>query len=702
MNRTRAFSAFFFTVRVVLLAFFGFGILGLPKPALAQSDITDDEIVDVTDEFCDPDEGDDCEVESVASILDSTTSTEIDTYYATFITVDLLDYDYYAYVEGYLYQDDVLIADGDAFDDGSGEAELDGATPINVSGGADAYAAEADSYLYDADYDEYDYILSTEADATLGPPDLTSVSPAYVYVGTNGTLTLGGDSLVNPFGACATSVSAVPASSGATGLTLTAGSFNPDQQSGTATYEATLTATTGPWDIGMGSCLGGTIYSVTTKGLFTVGDPTPSIISVSPSTWTAGSTNLSVTITGSGFGSNPQLAVSGAGVTASITSHSDNGESGGATIVASVTVPACADGTVTITVTSQGYNGSGFGAAYSGQSDSTTSTATIATVPGSPPGAPQIMFGGKNVAGTTTSVVVGQQISLTGQCPTQACTTVQSWKWTPPTGTAVGSYTASTAGGVTLGALPSTGSNPYAFYWVYAGTFTVSVQYTLTNGETSPSSTATFKVAGLTSGTDTATSPYSGKLAIDTLTGCSAQPGGPYLVYGNVSGPAPGCSGKTTGTAGILFTASGTQPGSGKYFFVQLLTTDTTTDTNSSGAKVVCTTTVGIDQSYPYAGQPTSTTATDAPEAPLPSTYVTVNRVFNATMYLMWQSSTANSIPVTIGYQSWQFNGTGTQSGGKWTPSGSGAPIGSFTTASASQANKGYPSWTGPATQSCN
>ena len=79
-----------------------------------------------------------------------------------------------------------------------------------------------------------------------------------------------------------------------------------------------------------------------------------------------------------------------------------------------------------------------------------------------------------------------------------------------------------------------------------------------------------------------------------------------------------------------------------------------------------------------------------------------MNRVFIATMYLLWQSSTASSIPITIGYQAWQFNGTGTQKSSKWTASGSGAPTGSFTPAAGSQANKGYPSWTGVAIRSCN
>lgn len=694
MNRTHL--TLLLCLRIALLGIAALGILAMPKYASAQENITDDEDVDVTDEFCDPEAGDDCEVESVASILDTTNTSTLYTYSATYITLDLLDYGYEAYVEGYVYQDSSLIADGDSYDDGSGAAELDGTISINLTDGPYAYELDTESYLYDG-VDYYD-ILGTEADVTLGIPEITSVSPAYAFVGTSGSLTIGGESLSNPFGGSVVpSVSAVPGTTGGTGLTI---SGDLGDTGGTASYDATLTATTGPWDIGLSTEFGVTFFSSTSHGLFTVGDPTPSISSVNPSQWTAGKLNFSVTISGSYFGSDPQLTVSGGGATATISSHSDNGSPGGATINANVSVSNACDtaDTVAITVTSTGYNGTGFVPAYSGQSDNGGSTATI--VP-NPAGAPQIMFGGKNVAGTTTTVVVGQQISLTGAVPTQACTAVKNWDWTAPTGTAVGGATATSASGFSLQALPGSGVNPYTFNWVYAGSFTVSTKYTLTNGETSPTSTATFTVKGLTSGKDTATSPYNGKFSIDNLTGCTGIAAGPDLVYGNVSGPQPGCPGTTTGTPGILFTASGSQPGSGKYTFVQLITTDTTKYTSGSGT-TTCTTTVGIDTSYPYKGQPTSTTATDAPETPLPSSYTTVNRVFNATMYLLWQSTTTGSIPVTIGYQSWSSNGTGTQSGGRWSASGSGAPNGSFTPASSTQANKGYPVWSGVATRSCN
>ncbi len=59
------------------------------------------------------------------------------------------------------------------------------------------------------------------------------------------------------------------------------------------------------------------------------------------------------------------------------------------------------------------------------------------------------------------------------------------------------------------------------FYWVYAGTFPMTYQYTLTNGMSSPVSTATFKVSGLTGG-PLANTNY-GLLTVDNLTGCPAQ-----------------------------------------------------------------------------------------------------------------------------------------------------------------------------------
>jgi hypothetical protein len=337
---------------------------------------------------------------------------------------------------GFIYQDGVLYASGCASDDGNGVAAVGGHIAINTLNGPHNYSVLTDSY-YDYYYNggcesggTCAFIVSTQVAAEIGAPQINSVSPAYVFVGTSGTLTLNGLSFVNPFGGNPTTIGATK--SGGTGFTVSTGSVNATQA--TASYTSALTSTTGNWDIGMSYNLGGTIVQGV-FGSFTVGDPPPSISTVNPSQWTAGQTNFPVTISGSYFGSNPQLTVVGGGATASITSHTDTGQPNGATINTSVSVPnACdASGSVTITVTSQGYNGSGFAAAYPGESSSATASATIIPVAGPlAPLAPNILFNTANVAGKTTTVVVGQKITLTGQVPTQSCMTVASQKWSRP------------------------------------------------------------------------------------------------------------------------------------------------------------------------------------------------------------------------------------------------------------------------------
>lgn len=308
-----------------------------------------------------------------------------------------------------------------------------------------------------------------------------------------------------------------------------------------------------------------------------------------------------------------------------------------------------------------------------------------------------------NIAGTTQSAVVGQQIALTAlYSPLPSGVTVSSQSWSVG-GTIVGGYTptpTSYSSGATTAATLNQQST--TFYWASPGN-SIKVTFTLnlSNGQ-SPKATVTFNVAGVTSPSMGAQN-Y-GSLTIDNLTGCSQQPAGPYLVYGNISGPAPPCPGQYTGTPGITFTPSGTAPtGGGSFSFVQLINSDTTTYTNASGGHLACTYASGLDTQYPY--PQVSGSATDAPFAPLPSTYVTASRTFNATMWLMWTPSavpsgctgTACTIPAPLGYRIWQFSGSTTQSNGTWsTPTGSGGTSGSFTIA-----NGAYPTWNDISTRTC-
>jgi len=370
MNRTHVFF---------VLALFS--ALVFPHSAVAQNDIfSDTGVIDVT-YICDTVNGDDgCFLEGFAVLYGDTSSTNLHGLSQTSVSADSFDDGWDGYVVGDVLQDGTEIAGpAKAGDNGQGVAAIVWNVPINLNA-THVFDVRTDSY-----YNYFAsgggcagnggcvYIASTQQMVTLGRPAVTSVSPPYVFVGTTGTLTLNGSNFVNPFGN-PTSIST--SKSGGTGFSVSTGTVGQTQAS--APYTAALTATTGNWDIGLSYSLGSSVL-VSTFGSFTVGDPTPVISSISPSSWNAGQTNIPVTIKGSYFGSNPQLIIVGSGITSySITSHVDNGQPNGAQIGANVSVFACAlAGTATITVTSQGYNGTGFTPAYPGQSSSGTSTASI-------------------------------------------------------------------------------------------------------------------------------------------------------------------------------------------------------------------------------------------------------------------------------------------------------------------------------------
>jgi len=299
------------------------------------------------------------------------------------------------------------------------------------------------------------------------------------------------------------------------------------------------------------------------------------------------------------------------------------------------------------------------------------------------------------VAGKTTTVSVGQAILLTGQVPVQACVQLQKqqWAFTSPHGTAVGSAKETASSGFTLTAAPSnTTSSTYGtFYWVYPGTFSITYNYTLVNGGQSPTSTATFNVTG--PGTTMTGTGYSGGLTIDNWTAntnCTFTAGN-YLVYGKLTWSSTCVA---SGTVGMKFIPSGTSS-TGKLFYVQLV------DSGSLTGGLACTIVPGLDEAYPYPNLASGTNdAIDSPAVLLKSTYTTQSRTENFTMYLMYQSSTANSIPVPVGYQKWGFAGSascstscGSAANWKATTTSSGTQ-GAFVVSAGSQANDGYPLWT--------
>jgi hypothetical protein len=314
-------------------------------------------------------------------------------------------------------------------------------------------------------------------------------------------------------------------------------------------------------------------------------------------------------------------------------------------------------------------------------------------------GRPTIMFYDANIAGKTTNVSVGQEIMLSGQAPNAACvaaTASQQWS-APSSSNAVGGYTATTnpPNGATTPLPTDTTSTSYGpFYWTTTDTYSITYQYTLTNGQASPIATAKFKVDGPK---QTAVLICGGN--VSTSTGCTSN--------GDLGKPAITSAGLqfggTSTNVGIEWTASAMAP-SGSFTWVQLITGDVITETPSGGGAVqtcyppeVPTPGVfpGLDTAYPYPiVNASGTTANDNPSVGLPSGYDKVSRAFSATMNLMWTPTAASectgdacTIPVPLGYLNWKFNGAAKLVSGTWKASGAGSKN-SFV------ASTSYPTWT--------
>ena len=191
-----------------------------------------------------------------------------------------------------------------------------------------------------------------------------------------------------------------------------------------------------------------------------------------------------MTISGTGFGSNlPGVSISGTGIAnpPSILSNSDT------QITLNVVISANAPNeTATVTVTSNGYNGSGFVSGGGSQSSSGSNTATVSAIQATPP---EILLNGQNVTGTTQNVVVGQRIALTGliSLPVGVQITIESWSGPDPAGT-VGGYNASVSSGQET-PMPSqtcaTNSSTcnFTYYYVVAeNSDTVTFSYALQDG----------------------------------------------------------------------------------------------------------------------------------------------------------------------------------------------------------------------------
>jgi hypothetical protein len=405
----------------------------------------------------------------------------------------------------------------------------------------------------------------------------------------------------------------------------------------------------------------------------------PVITSITPNPWYSGTNGQSFTVQGRGFGTNPSLDVSGTGIASGTTTIVSSGDT---SIMATVPISQTnADGSAVVTVTSNGYYGSGFWQPPGGSGGTPGQAQGSVTI--KVPPVPQITFNGANITGQTVSVYVGQQIALTAIVPG---VTVQTQTWSV-TGTIVGGYNASIQSGAVI-TLPASGGvcqqsfnlSCLTFYWVTSGatapvTQTVSYTYTAAGVTNPPVATATFTVYG-----PAITTPITTQVG-----GAGAIPGPDRLV--NVIGLQPSFSpGKQTG---IIFTTPALPAlgDAGTYMWAQLITGDTTTlQTGSAASNGVQTCTPPgafpqLDLAFPY-GIPNGSlfsvnrpndTATDNPTLKLNAAWGEARRLFSATMYLMWDptlpsgctaaspssTSTCASIPIPIASVAWQSAGDG-------------------------------------------
>jgi hypothetical protein len=516
------------------------------------------------------------------------------------------------------------------------------------------------------------HLISTPSCSAPQAPVITSISPTGAPFSTDTSVTINGENFDDPG-------MTVAISGGIQAKNLSCSSSTQC----TATFDTSGETTVGTQDMYLSSD-----YGHSNSEDFEVGDPTPSGITVNPPVWPAGATTP-VTITGTGFGTSPKVSFSDSSIiwTQTLPAPTDTGAPGGATVHGTVTVPACTNAEpVTVTITSQGF-GSGFIASTPGQSPS-GSQADAANVSALSAPAPTI-------TGTTSPVVVGQQILLTGTPPSPQNQCIASQTWSGPTSTnANGGWTATTNPPVGKSLpLPPNNTGTYKFYWVSAGTYSVTYTYKLTSGN-SGTATRQFTVSAPTGVTvyKCGGSHYP----------CTAN--GPLGTVNILNGRL--YLGGSTTNYGIVITASDSPSSpAGKFTWVQLITGDTYTRTPSNGgALLTChpseIPTVGVfpglDTTYPYQiVNSAGTTVNDNPSIGLPSGYNKSTRTFSATMYLMWTPTAASgctgsscTIPVPEGYVSWSFNGTATLTNNVWSVTSSSSNGNAFV------ANSSYPTWT--------
>ncbi|MEO8657452.1 MAG: IPT/TIG domain-containing protein [Bryobacteraceae bacterium] len=384
------------------------------------------------------------------------------------------------------------------------------------------------------------------------------------------------------------------------------------------------------------------------------------ITSISPSTWQAG-TSTPVTITGMGFGTNPGVTVSDNLVAFSVTSV--DSVSNPNKITGTATVPANDSATSTIVaVKSNGY-GQGFQGG-AGQSQQGTGSVSIAPVPI----APRIMLDNVDVTSKSTTVAIGQKISLAATgLPAGLTLASQNWDLT---GTTIGDYTVLPDSSKATTTPAATDKQTVVYYYTIQGssTATYTAKAAGANGQTG-SATTSFIVV-------TPTYKITPDHGTTTITGNQLQYSGPGMTLQAVVTPPQGF-------------------GPGSIQWVQLVPSSTLSLFKSlNHAPYQTCSGSGLDTKYPAT---TLSTFTDSPNLtldPISNVEEQVDDSYNT--YLLWKPN-SDGIFVSIAHAVWSWAADVVSSGPGWSLKSQTAPGAVVTSTSI------FPIWsTNVTSQSCH
>jgi hypothetical protein len=456
----------------------------------------------------------------------------------------------------------------------------------------------------------------------------------------------------------------------------------------TSATDPTVSLTTGPATLWLENCGrdGEGCISTASVPVQIVGCSTPTITSISPSTWFAGKTYDSVVINGTNFITKDKATDSCPATPVKITA-ADRSD------VPVSNIKVKSDQEITVTVAPDANDPTETATVTVGTAPNTGNSASLATPPqilGNQILCDPSMNCTEDVISTTDgtqppaqNVVVGQQIHLTTPALPSSIKATKT-TWTVPT-------TPANIGERLFGQLNSWGNPSTASakptvlktaslttYWLYPkASVPVTYQYCVNiQGVTDEDlkcsfvANASFNVTGPTATITpslslSSTPPATGVWWVSgTDSGCFDYQ---YLVFGTTNIPTIGCS-LVVDKAGIGFQAS-PSPNSGRFEWVQLITSNVRTGTATGREVAPNVGKTGLDTLYPYPTIDTNwNSAADSPAISLEPILTSESRAFSARMYLMWTGNADNVdakdpkyIDVPIGYVDWSIDGTADQ-----------------------------------------